>query len=993
MILYRSKLILKRMENMKELTKTNPLIKKGYNIRYSLLAALCTAFIMLVVYYCYDLAPFGQMTILRMDLYHQYGPLFAELYERVTNLDSLLYSWKSGGGGAFLGNFYNYLSSPTAIFMLLFGHKNMPEAIAAMVLAKSAIASFTFSYFISKKFNIQNPLTAAFGVLYACSGYFIAYYWNIMWLDSFYLFPLVILGIEKIISTGKTKLYIVSLALTLITNYYMGYMVCIFSVLYFLYYYFSNYSFTETYFENLAPKEETGYFVWGYNSLRNSRFFDTGIRFAFSSIGAALLSCFAILPVYFILMNCSATSGTFPEEFKTYFSIFDFLANHLAYLDPTIRSSGTDVLPNVYCGMLTVMLVPLYLFSNKISIKEKVMSVGIMGVMFASFYTNYLNYIWHGFHFPNDLPYRFSYMYSFILLVLAFKALTLIKEYTNRQIIGVGTATIAFVILVQEIGSKNFSETGVWICIAFIGIYCLALGILKNDKYPYVAAAALILCSCCAEYTVANTNNYSMDQAKVNFVGDYDNFQKIKKHIDEYEGNDDYRMELTSLRARMDPSWYYYNGMSTFSSMAYEKVSNMQSHLGMFSNYINSYTYNRQTPVYNAFFALDYIVDNYTGSKPQMNSKYYKEIASQNKYVAYENLYSLPIAFRANEEIAIWSHDNSNPFEVQSELFGYATGIHTVYNDIEVSDISGSGAYCSDYTFSDVGCYSYTVTNTAGGASLTFTLNVLESGNAYVYLKTGANTIANATFTLPDGTAVYQNIDTKPYILDLGYLNEGDTVTVFAPIKEGTDGYVYLYAVTLDDEEFERGYNKLKSDSLNVTSFDETNIEGTINVSEDGILYTSINYDTGWSVYIDGKKATADDIVPLGTDALLGVRISQGEHTVQFKYTPEGLTLGCTISITTLIMLLLICSLIKTGFFKFNPPLYVEEEPEDGEEGKPEDSDKVSILDELDSFIQSLDFNEEADEKAVEEEASAKDIPIDKSKEEIVTEVTDEKED
>ena len=82
-----------------------------------------------------------------------------------------------------------------------------------------------------------------------------------------------------------------------------------------------------------------------------------------------------------------------------------------------------------------------------------------------------------------------------------------IKEYTNRQIIGVGVATIFFIILVQEIGSKNFSETGVWICVAFIGIYCLALGILKNDKYPAIAAAALILCSVCAEYTVANTNN------------------------------------------------------------------------------------------------------------------------------------------------------------------------------------------------------------------------------------------------------------------------------------------------------------------------------------------------------------------------------------------------------------------------------------------------------------------------------------------------------
>lgn len=935
-----------KMESkLKKDLKSNRFFGRFYNTRFSWLAAACTAAIMLIVYFCYDLAPFGDTTILRMDLYHQYGPLFAELYERVTNLDSFLYSWTSGGGGSFLGNFYNYLSSPFLIIMLLFGHENMPEAISAMVLLKAALASFTFSYFISKKFNNKTPLSSAFGVLYACCGYFIAYYWNVMWLDSFYLFPLVILGIEKLITERKNLLYIVTLALTLISNYYMGYMVCIFSVIYFIYYYFCSFDLTETYLGRLAKPEKNIKSLLSslINNIRNSKLLDNGIRFAFSSLGAGLLSCFALLPVYFILMNCSATSGTWPEEFKTYFSIFDFLANHLAYLDPTIRSSGTDVLPNVYCGILTVMLVPLFVFSNKVSLKEKVLSIGILGVMFASCYTNYLNYIWHGFHFPNDLPYRFSYMYSFLLLVFAFRALLLIKEYSNRQIIGVGTATVFFVILVQEIGSKNFSETGVWICLAFIGIYCLALGVLKSDKYPAIAAAALILCSVCAEYTVANTNNYSMDQTKPNFVGDYEDFTEIKSQIDEYEGNDSYRMELTSLRARMDPCWYYYNGVSTFSSMAYEKVANMQSHLGMFSNYINSYTYHRQTPIYNAFFSLDYIVDNFTGAKADMNPKLYNELFTVDKYTAYENKYQLPIAFRVNEEIAQWSHDNQNPFEVQSELFGNATGIHTVFNDIEVTSVGGNGANCNDMSFAESGCYPYAVTQTIAGSSLTFKLTVKESGNAYVYFKTSASSVNNLTYTLPDGSVIAQSVDTKPYIMDLGYLKAGDEISIYSPINEGTDSdYIYLYAVTLDDESFEKGYAQLKADSLNVETFDETYIKGTLNASADGIIYTSINYDKGWSVYIDGNKVNSEDIVDIGDNALLGVKVTAGEHTVELKYTPQGLVIGVAISVITLIIMILVAVISKMGIFKFNPPLYVEEETE-LEEVLPDDVTSVPV--------------------------------------------------
>ncbi|MGN0526768.1 MAG: YfhO family protein [Acutalibacteraceae bacterium] len=914
-------------KKLKEKANTNPLIKNFYNNRFSWLALACTVFIMMIVYYCYDLFPFGDTTILRMDLYHQYGPLFAELYERITNLDSLIYSWTSGGGSPFLGNLFNYLSSPTVLIMLLLGHKNMPEAIAGMILVKAAAASFIFSYFLSKKHKIQSPLVSAFGVLYACSGYFIAYYWNIMWLDAFYIFPLVILGIEKLISERKSKLYTIALAFTLITNYYMGYMVCIFSVLYFIYYYFVNYEFNETYFHNIQKRQKgfKNFFTWGYNSLRNSKFFDSGFRFAFCSLGAALLSAFVLLPIYYILINCSATSGTWPEEFKTYFSIFDFLANHLASLDPTIRSSGEDVLPNVYCGILTVMLVPLYIFSNKISAKEKVLSVGILGFMFASFYTNYLNFIWHGFHFPNDLPYRFSYMYSFLLLIFAFKAIINIKEYTNRQIIGVGAATTFFIILVQEIGSKNFTETGVWVCITFIGIYCLALGILKNDRYPAIAAAALILCSVCAEYTVANTNNYSMNQTKDSFAGDYDDFQVIKDQIDEYNGNENYRMELTSLRARMDPCWYNYNGMSTFTSMAYEKVANMQSDLGMFSNYINSYTYNRQTPIYNAFFALDYIVDNQQGSKAEMNPTYYNKLFTTGKYTAYENLYQLPIAFRVNEEIIEWSHDDSNPFEIQSELFGNATGYHNVFNDIKVTDVSGFAADCTDLSLSEDGYFPFAAEDSIG-AALTFTLQVKDSGNAYVYFKTATNNVDNITFTLSDGTVISQNIDTKPYIMDLGYLEAGETVQLYAPVEKGDNGTVYLYAVTLNDEVFSKGYEQLKAESLQVTDFKETEIKGTVNVDEDGILFTSINYDTGWSVYIDGVKLSNDDIISIGNGALLGVNITKGEHQVTFKYTQNGMLIGSCISILTLIIFILLCAVIKTGLFEFNPPLQSEED-------------------------------------------------------------------
>ncbi len=931
----------KHPSRLKRINKNSRL----YRLRYCLLAGACTAAIMTVVYFCFNLFPFGEMTILRMDLYHQYGPLFAELYERITRLDSMFYSWKSGGGGNFTGNFYNYLSSPWAIIVLLLGHKNMPEAIAGMIFCKAVTASFTFSYFLSKKFGKSSPLISAFGVLYANSGFFIAYYWNVMWLDAFAIFPLVILGIEYLVKHGKMRLYLLSLALTLLTNYYMGYMVCIFSVLYFLYAFFVNYGIADSFFGPLQkPKKGLGRKLkYGLDCAYNNCFINRALHFALASVGAGLLVAFALLPIYYALTNCSAVQDRFPQEIKTYFSIFDFLANHLAYLDPTIRSSGEDVLPNVYCGILPLMLVPLYIFSNRVPAKEKVLSVGFLGVMFASVYVNYLNFIWHGLHFPNDLPYRFSFMYSFLLLVLAFRALTLLKEYSKRQLIAAGAGVVFFVILVQEIGSKNFSETGVWICIAFIGVYTLALGMLQNKRYPRIAAAALILCSVCAEYTVANTNNYSMDQNKESYVGDYDNFAAIKQNLDEAHGDEAYRMELTALRARMDPCWYYYNGMSTFSSMAYEKVSNMQSKLGMFSNYINSYTYNRQTAVYNAMFSLDYIVDNASSPKAPFNDAYYKRLENKGKFTSYENLYSLPLVFPAEPELADWTFDCDNPFEAQESLFADASGVKDVFRDMTVTDVTGVMADSDYEAFGDSGCYPFAATGDTG-AALSFDLTTAEDGNAYLYFKTGSDNVATITVTLPDGTSLSQNVDVKPYILDLGYLNKGDVISVYAPLRSTSakNGYMYLYGATLDDETFRKGFDILQDGGLTDATYSETKITGKVKADKDGVLFTSINYDAGWTVYIDGQQVAPEDMLAI-SGALLGVNIKQGEHTVELRFVPEGLVSGVMISVATLITMLLAVSVIKTGFFDFHPKKREEEEEDEEETEETPDSAEGAI--------------------------------------------------
>ncbi|MDR1409832.1 MAG: YfhO family protein [Oscillospiraceae bacterium] len=866
---------------------------------YCWLAFFAAAAIMMLVYICYHVIPFGNFTVLRMDLYHQYGPLFAELYDRVTGLKSLFYSWTSGMGGGFLGNFYNYVCSPLTLVTLLLGRDKILESISLIILLNAACSAAAFTYYLKRSRGVQNASGAAFGVLYAFCGWFIAYYWNIMWLDGMTLLPLVALGVELVVKERKSGWLMFALAMTLFSNYYMGYMAVLFAALYFLVYFFANYTLLDAIGSPRYRVSVGVLYTTAWDRLAQNRFLRTGVRFALTGFAAAGLVAFALLPVWYSLQTASATSGDFPQKSEFYNKIFDFFANHLAGLDPTIRSSGDDVLPNVYSGMAALLLVPLFLFAKKIRGREKLAYTLLLAALFFSMNINSLNYIWHGFHFPNDLPYRFSFIYSFVLLLVAFRAFQHVKEFTKAQIAGAGVAVVLWIVLVQEIGSKNLTNTTVWISLLFAFVYTVFFGLLRKDDggnhFRARGLAALLLCIVCAEVTIASTDHYEINQKKEWFADDRPAFVNLKERLDEREGTEYYRMELSYLRARMDPCWFGYNGVSTFSSMAYEKTSNLEKRLGMFSNYINSYTYFPQTPVYNAMHALRYVVVNNAGDgRPTPNPLYYEAVDNEDKFHAYDNLYSLPVAFGTAVALEDWMPlDDYNPFSVQESWFSLATGEDDVFVPIPVSGMDFSNVNDIPYD-EDSSSFSYYKQSADSSASAAVSYTVPNTQNLYIYAKSSEIT----TMTVKSSSLSMTYNPHDEYILDLGVCKKGEEISVEFSIPDGADkqnGGFNIRCYGLDNAVFETGYAKLERAKLNITTFTDTRIEGKVNMEQEGILFTSIPYDEGWHITVDGEPV---QISPL-CNALLTVPLSSGEHTVAMRYLPKGLLPGLLVTLLT----------------------------------------------------------------------------------------------
>lgn len=959
---------------------------KNTVLRYSFLSAGFAFIIMMIIYIIHDnTLVFGDNTVLRMDLYHQYGPLYAEVYDRITQGNSLVYSWTSGLGASFLGNFFNYCSSPFALIMLLFGHKNMPEAIAVMLMLKAMLASFSFTYYINKSNECAKKESIVFGLLYAFSGYFVAFSWNIMWFDAVAVFPFVILGIERIIQKNKPAIYIASMTYTMITNYYMAYMVCILSVMYFLYYYFGRYELSSKIFkttlkeipektecddvpcteeiipvtenpdeiivpvesveailnetpdeivltEKLSEKTEAPEIseTEEYseennckqkknkkNKLYDNRFWVTGWSFALSSFLCFTLAAFALLPVYYCLQTSSATAGTFPEDWKQYFDIFTFIANHLPGVEATIRSSGDNVIPNVYCGLLTVLMLPIYFLSEKISGKQKIVSAVLLIACFCGFVLNYFNYIWHGFHMPNDLPYRWSFAYSFFLLIIAFKAFGHLKEFSNKAYIGIGFTVFIFLILVEKFEIPNCDELTIVLGVVFTILYIVIFGMLRSDKYKKNSITALLFFTVILEIVAADAPKIVMQQPKEAYTSDYNNYQAISETVDSTDDELFYRTELTKLRTRMDASWYGYNGVSVFSSMAYEHTAKVMEKLGLFGNNINSYTYYPQTTIFNSMFNIRYLYDNKDFIQ---NDNIYSLVAENADFEAFRYNYYLPLIFSVNENITQWDYSSANPFTVQNKLMESATGISDILIPVEATNISEENL--NDISLSSVNAStSFTVSKTNKGSDgkAIVSIKPTEAGNYYVYI--GSTKLSSLKIEAGDLEYNYSSTSIQPFVLDLGYLDTDDEAVIHYTVSSSYDSASLSFcAARLDEDKFNEAYNIIRNNgTFNIETFEETSLSGTINVkNNNSFLWTSIPYDESWEITVDGKVLTYTEINDETNEVivdgeienigggLIGIEIEPGEHTISFRYKAKGLSQGIIMSVIGLVIFILL---------------------------------------------------------------------------------------
>lgn len=909
------------------------------------LSALGAFAVLMLTFIQNGIMPFGDLNLVRNDGIYQYVPILQEFVNRVKDGGSLLYSWNSGLGGNFYATACYYLINPFNLVALLFPDGRITEAYETVIILNTMAIAASAAWYIQDRFKKHNLSVVIFSLVYTFCGFYILSFYNTMWLMPFVFLPLVARGIEKLVNGGKPWLYLVSLALSILCNFYLSYMICLFSVIYFFVCVFS---------QTVHQRDEA-----------HEGLFRVLLKFGGSSLAAGGLCAFSLLPVANALGG-SYMKSVFNFDGDYFFNFIELLRAHLITETPNQKSLVQECIPAVAMGSVALLLVTLYVFVKKIPRKERIANTVLVLILWASFDIPLLFNIWHGMSSPAGIPYRFSFIYCFVLAVLAYQVYLHFKELPRAVILI--PAVISSAVLIYESYEirdmvANYPDLGSMLIASgvAVGAVTLLLLLYRNVKKKglQVVSGILILAVTVCELTASGCVTVKGVENS-EYAAYYQTVQELKKDIsystDEYSRMDFATNDNTYHKDSKDPqgmtgSLYGFQGVTGFSSLSDYYFSLMQETMGNPGNTGNAYAYSMQTPIYNTMFGIRYVIDN---SGVLGNDSQYTETASLDGMTVYSPKGYLGLGLLCEPEIIDWEAYNMNSLIAQSSVWSAMTAekdsafdfiepsekdfINCTYvTQEEIKNYYPNGGSFSehddeqgedehDHSEGEItnafdlldalgGIYAYKMQ--AADCSVRFTITPPKSQNVYLLAQSGIMDLI--TVEKAGQTAAEYKLN-KKQIIDIGFCEAGESVSVTFSVKENKvyedninsaellDDSIYFVAAGLNDEVYQNGLNTLKANgNFEITEFKDSKIKGNVKASKDCVMLMGMPYDEGWTVILDGEEV---ELIDQGTH-IMTFAVPEGEHTLEMRYFPQGLKEGIFVTAATVLVMVLVLLLSK----------------------------------------------------------------------------------
>ena len=844
--------------------------------RYYTLSILIPAVMILAIFLLFTITPFGNRTWLTIDLGQQYVDFFSYYQDTLLHHpEQFFYSFSKSIGGEMVSLWAYYLLSPFNLLFLLIPHSAIAMGVSLLIFLKLVSCAVSFAVLLDVKFKQRNWTTLLFALSYGFMSYLSANQFNVMWLDALIGLPLIILGVDALLQKRNPLYYVLPLSLTILSNYYTGYMICLFLGLYFPY-----------------------AFLMMNDSFSWKTFGKQFGRFIFYSVLSVGLMMVILLPTFYSLLGSKGTATTIAwsltSEYnpllmvsKLFLGSFDFREMQKGY-------------PNIFVGSLALFSFLGYFKEKRISLFQRLYALFITVIILISFNIEMFDKLWHAGQFPNWYSYRFSFLFSFWIVFLGYQWALKKTTISVRE-----TFVYFFLVLAAGIGFTLFPQNylqGWQIALGFgLSMAILYSLILmrsgKRTHHKFLISFVVIELLLNSIITLSRLG-YEMNSEFTAYQASLSNWSTVLRPAQ----NEFYRSEKTMLRSKNDSLQVPTYGVSHFSSTFEKETEKFFDAIGVRQGtaYVN---YSNGTLLTDALLGIKNTFIETTDAT--YNERWERKdledlptIASFDEGHIVTNPNALSIAYPMKPILKSMKVPTNHPITMQNQLANALSGTTSPKNIF--TRVSYETTFENIIDFPVVYQRIQLEDNTQVG---TITLTFTPETDDPIYLElAGTMGEEDLEMTLNGEPYAFYPVQSKPVLLSVAKNQKGQSQTLRITVKDEGFEFSKLNLYALNTSLLNERLEATKAQELKLETFSATQFSGTMNVLEDSTVLTTIPYSTGWKVWVDGQEVETYKIL----DSLLGFTISKGTHRIEYRYTTPFLLEGSLVSLASLLLLILI---------------------------------------------------------------------------------------
>lgn len=833
--------------------------------------------ILMGAYFAYrQMAPFGPSSLLTVDLGQQYVDFFAYFRNIILHHPgSLFYSFSKGLGGEMLGTNAYYLFSPLNLILPFFPGQWLTSGIMILTLVRYGLAGLAFAWLLLKT-RLQSGFRIwAFSTAYALNGWMIANQLNMIWLDALIILPLIIWGLLKLLHDGRPGTYIAWLAVMMIDNYYMAWMICLFTILVVL---------------------------WQLPTLADwrTRLKAAGAYLA-SSIASGGIAAITLLPTFYALTTSKGTYTETAISSKLEYQPLKMLGKLVpGSFDFNQMPSGQ---PNIYIGMLLMIGASLYFFNSRIKWSQRLVA-GLVTIFFIlSFCYEPLDLLWHAGQFPVWYPYRFSFIFAFWCILLAARALQPSFQLSWPEALVVLALSGLIFWLTGRLKLSYLSTSQRLIGLGFVVVSLAALMIARRNS-PRLYDFLIILIVACDVGTSAFTSLNKIAYVSQDEFGKYtQQLDQASRHLKHHDAGF-YRIAKTFMRTKDDPMQGDFYSADHFGSTLEPPIPAFMGAIGQPAG-DGFVSYDNGTQVSDALLGFKYtmtarhhgIEDGdqimpLSGYRPDWT--HLPKVDQTKMITSRRNPAALPIAFGASSEIFQLGKATLDPLSYQSQIFQALAGrpinqpLFTVQNFTSVRFNNVQAAHQITGT-------TFRKQNLLQPA--TIKLKFTPPTNDSYYLTLGPEVNDSATISLNRRDFSQYNTYRDTVVINLAHHQKGKPVTITFRLKKTSAWLQNVSVYRLKQRAFNSSLKTLQQSPLKIQKATPTSIKGTVHIHRgQSALMTTIPAAAGWHVRVDGQRVQPRTVI----STFMALPITSGTHRVEFYYRPPFLILGAIITVISL---------------------------------------------------------------------------------------------